>query len=167
VRDVTPLQLVFVTALTTLLVGVVAFTAFTVRAALALRSTAAGGGWLERIGRASDRDSQRWAFVAHRATGVAVFAFLLLHVFDVALFTLSPARFDDVHELYGTAPMRVFECLLLYAILFHTFNGLRLVLLDVAELRALTARRLLQGAVVLSLLAGSAASVLILKPVVT
>ena len=74
--------------------------------------------------------------------------------------------FDDVHELYGTVPMRVFECLLLYAILFHTFNGLRLVLLDVAELRAHTARRLLQGAVVLSALVGTTAAVLILEPVV-
>jgi succinate dehydrogenase / fumarate reductase cytochrome b subunit len=79
---------------------------------------------------------QRWAFVAHRASGVAVFAFLTLHVFDVALYALSPARFDDVHELYGTAAMRVFECLLLFAILFHTLNGLRLVLLDVVEVQA-------------------------------
>ena len=60
--------------------------------------------------------------------GVAVFAFLLLHVLDVALYAISPARFDEVHELYGTTPLRVFECALLFAILFHTLNGLRLVL---------------------------------------
>lgn len=161
----TVLQLAFAVALTTLLVGVVAFSAYTVRAALALRSTGASSGWLTRIGRASDRDAQRWAFVAHRATGIAVFAFLLLHVFDVALFTLSPARFDDVHELYGTPVMRVFECLLLYGILFHTFNGLRLVLLDVAELRALVARRLLQAAVALTAILGTGAAAVILKPV--
>ena len=65
---------------------------------------------------------------------MAVFAFLLLHVFDVALFSISASRFDEVHRLYGTAGMRVFESLLLFAILFHAFNGLRLVLLDVAEL---------------------------------
>jgi succinate dehydrogenase / fumarate reductase cytochrome b subunit len=163
---VTALQLLFVAALSALLVGVVLFTAFTIRAAFVLRSSAVGGGWLERIGHASDRDVQRWAFVAHRATGVAVFAFLLLHVFDVALYTLSSSRFDDVHRLYGTAPMRVFECLLLYAILFHTFNGLRLVLLDAAELGATTARRLLQGAVVLAVIAGSGAAIVILRPVV-
>jgi succinate dehydrogenase / fumarate reductase cytochrome b subunit len=104
--------------------------------------------------------------VAHRATGVAVFAFLLVHVLDVALVALSRRRFDEVHELYGTAPMRVFECLLLFAILFHTFNGLRLVLLDLAEVRAATARRLLHGAVALTAVAGSAASVVILRPVV-
>jgi succinate dehydrogenase / fumarate reductase cytochrome b subunit len=162
---VSPLQVVFAAALSTLLAGVVLFTAFTVRVALTDRPTAARGRWLERIGRASDRDVQRWAFVAHRSTGVAVFAFLLLHVFDVALYAVSPARFDDVHELYGLAPMRVFECLLLFAILFHTFNGLRLVLLDVVEIRLSTARRLLHLALGLTAVAGVLASVVILKPV--
>jgi succinate dehydrogenase / fumarate reductase cytochrome b subunit len=71
-----------------------------------------------------------------------------------------------VHELYGTALMRVFECLLLFAILFHTFNGLRLVLLDVAEIRASTAQRLLQLAIGLAAVLGTAASIVILRPVV-
>lgn len=161
----TVLQLVFATTLSALLLGVLAFTTFTVRVALADRPTTPRGHWLARIGRASDRDAQRWAFVAHRATGVAVFAFLLLHVFDVALYALSPARFDEVHELYGTAPLRVFECLLLFAILFHTLNGLRLVLLDVVDVRVTTARRLLHVALGLTAIAGAAASVVILKPV--
>jgi succinate dehydrogenase / fumarate reductase cytochrome b subunit len=162
---VSALQFAFVAALSALLAGVVLFSALTVRAALVARP-AGPAGWRERLGRASDRDLQRWAFVAHRASGVAVFAFLALHVFDVALYALSPARFDDVHELYGTAAMRVFECLLLFAILFHTFNGLRLVLLDVAEIRASTARRLLQLAIALAAVVGTAASIVILRPVV-
>ena len=161
------LQVAFVVALSTLLLGVVVFTVFTIRAALTVRHSAADGGWLARIGRASDRDVQRWAYVAHRTTGVAVFAFLLLHVFDVALFTVSPARFDDVHSLYGTAGMRVFESLLLFAILFHTFNGLRLVLLDVAELGLAAARRLLLVAVTLTLVGGTGAAFVILKPAVS
>ena len=122
------LQLAFAAALSTLLAGVLAFTAFTVRVALADRPTTARGRWIERIGRATDRDAQRWAFLAHRATGVAVFAFLLPpHSRRLAL-RVSPARFDEVHELYGTTPLRLFESALLFAILFHALNGLRLVL---------------------------------------
>jgi succinate dehydrogenase / fumarate reductase, cytochrome b subunit len=162
---VSALQVAFVAALSALLAGVVLFSVLTVRAALVARPVGAAG-WRERLGQASGRDLQRWAFVAHRASGVAVFAFLTLHVFDVALYALSPARFDDVHELYGTAAMRVFECLLLFALLFHTFNGLRLVLLDVAEIRASTARRLLQLAIALAAVVGTAASIVILRPVV-
>lgn len=158
-------QVAFAAALSTLLVGVLAFTAFTVRVALSDRPTTARGSWIERIGRARDHDVQRWAFLAHRATGVAVFAFLLLHVFDVSLYAISPARFDEIHDLYGTTALRVFECLLLFAILFHTLNGLRLVLLDVLEVSTATARTLLYVAVALTAITGCAASVVIMKPV--
>jgi succinate dehydrogenase / fumarate reductase cytochrome b subunit len=60
--------------------------------------------------------------------------------------------------------MRVFETLLCAAILFHTFNGLRLVLLDVAELGVQTARRLLHTAVALTVVLGALAGVVILRP---
>ena len=163
----TALQVTFAAALSMLLGCVVLFTVFTVRVALTDRPGTGRGRWIERIGRASDRDVQRWAFVAHRVTGVAVFAFLLLHVFDVALYTLSATRFDEVHELYGTAPMRVFECLLLFAILFHTLNGLRLVVLDVIETNVSTARRLLHVALALTAVTGALASIVILKPVLS
>ena len=158
------LQTVFILVLSVLLVGVVVFAISAVRGALLLRSTTSDGGWIGRIGRASDRDMQRWAFIAHRVSGVAVFAFLVLHVFDVSLLAISATRFDDVHHLYGTAPMRVFETLLCAAILFHTFNGLRLVLLDVAELGVQTARRLLHAAVALTVVLGALAGVVILLP---
>lgn len=160
----TSLQTIFVLVLSLLLVSVVGFAVSAVRGALRLRSTTADIGWRGRIGRAGDRDMQRWAFIAHRVTGVAVFAFLVLHVFDVSLLAISASRFDDVHHLYGTAPMRVFETLLCAAILFHTFNGLRLVLLDVAELGVHTARRLLHSAVALTIVLGTLAGIVILRP---
>lgn len=158
------LQTAFVLVLSVLLVSVVLFAVYAVRGALLIRSSVADGGWIGRIGRTRERDAQRWAFVAHRVTGVAIFAFLALHVFDVALFSVSSSHFDDVHRLYGTALMRVFESLLCVAILFHTFNGLRLVLLDVAEVGVVTARRLLHGSVVLTVVLGALAGVVILRP---
>jgi succinate dehydrogenase / fumarate reductase cytochrome b subunit len=164
---VTVLQAAFAVVLSLLLLAVLLFAAFSVRAAFILRSSGAGGGWLVRLGRARDRDVQRWAFVAHRVTGAAIFAFLLLHVLDVALVAVSAPRFDEVHSLYGSAPMRVFECLLLFAILFHTFNGLRLLLLDLAELDLAAARRLLHVAIALTVVAGTVAGIVILRPEVT
>jgi succinate dehydrogenase cytochrome b subunit len=161
------LQTAFAAALSVILVLLTAFTSFTVRSAIVARDSAARTGWISRIGRASDRDTQRWAFVAHRTTGMAVFAFLLLHVVDVGLYAISPAWFDDVHALYSTAALRVFECLLLYAILFHALNGFRLIALDLVDIRSATARRLLSFCIVLTLLLGTAAAVVILRPVAT
>jgi succinate dehydrogenase / fumarate reductase cytochrome b subunit len=63
--------------------------------------------------------------------------------------------------------MRLFECLLLFGILFHAFNGLRLVALDLIDVSTAAARRMLHVAVGLSLVLGVAASTVILQPVLT
>ena len=73
--------------------------------------------------------SGQWAFVLHRITGFLVFFFLLLHIVDVSLIT-RPKLYDEVHEVYGNVLLRLFEVGLLAALLFHSLNGLRIVLVD-------------------------------------
>ncbi|HET9442718.1 MAG TPA: succinate dehydrogenase, cytochrome b556 subunit [Acidimicrobiales bacterium] len=74
--------------------------------------------------------SGQWAFILHRVTGFLVFLFLLLHVVDVSLINISPRLYDEVHRLYGNVMLRLFEVGLLGALLFHAFNGLRIVMID-------------------------------------
>ncbi|MDP9441115.1 MAG: succinate dehydrogenase, cytochrome b556 subunit [Actinomycetota bacterium] len=74
--------------------------------------------------------SGQWAFITHRITGFLVFFFLLLHVVDVSLINASPRLYDEVHRLYGNVMLRLFEVGLLGALLFHSFNGLRIVMID-------------------------------------
>ncbi len=74
--------------------------------------------------------SGQWAFVSHRISGFLVFFFLLLHVVDVSLINVSPRLYDEVHELYGNVLLRLFEVGLLAALVFHSFNGLRIVMID-------------------------------------
>ncbi len=71
-----------------------------------------------------------WAFALHRITGFLVFMFLLLHIVDVALVGISPELYERVHALYGNILLRLFEVGLLAALVFHAFNGLRIVLVD-------------------------------------
>jgi succinate dehydrogenase / fumarate reductase, cytochrome b subunit len=131
-----------------------------------------GGYWnkemFKRLGRMPTERSEanRMAFYTHRLTGIAIFAFLALHVIDVSLYAVSSSLYDDVHELYGSAVMRVFECGLLFALLFHALNGLRLVAIDVWDIGARVATRMLTGVVVTTLLLTLAGSVVILKPVI-
>ena len=73
--------------------------------------------------------SGQWAFVGHRVSGFLVFAFLLLHIVDVSL-VRWPAIYNDVHAVYGNILLRLFEVGLLFALLFHSLNGLRIVLVD-------------------------------------
>lgn len=126
-------------------------------------------GFFRRLQRspAERAEIDRWAFYAHRLTGFAVFAFLLLHIVDVSLYAASPDLYDEVHELYGSLALRLFECGLLFAILFHTFNGLRVLAIDLASLNVAVSRRLLIAAVASTALLGLAGSAVILAPAVT
>jgi len=107
----------------------------------------------------------RWSFYLHRLTGIGVLGFLALHIVDVSLFAVSHRLYDRVHAVYGTPVLRVLECGLVFAVLFHTLNGLRIIAVDGWSLSARTARRSLVPVLVLSVAAGIAASVFILAPV--
>ncbi len=41
-----------------------------------------------------------------------------------------PRVYDQIHSLYGNVLLRTFEVGLLFALLFHTLNGLRIVAVD-------------------------------------
>lgn len=109
--------------------------------------------------------SGQWAFLAHRVTGVLVFAFLLLHIVDVSL-VRWPALYDDVHRLYGNVLLRLFEVGLLFALLFHAFNGLRIIAVDFFPAAIASQRRLLAAATVLTLALGLPGAVVIMWPFV-
>ncbi len=71
-----------------------------------------------------------WSWVLHRITGVAIFFFLLVHILDTALVRVSPEAYNAVIGTYQTPIMGLGEVALVGAIVFHAFNGLRIVLID-------------------------------------
>ena len=164
----TLVQLLFIVALTGVLIVVMGFGFLVIFSA-----TRSGGGsyinaaFIRRLQRSPEERAEfnRWAFYAHRFTGFAVFAFLCLHIIDVSLYAISPNSFDEVHVLYGSTPMRLFESGLLVAILFHTFNGLRILAIDVADLGLRASHRMLLAAVILTALLGLGGSLVIMAPV--
>lgn len=106
----------------------------------------------------------QWAFIAHRVSGFLVFIFLLLHVIDVSLANVSESLYNDVHHLYGNILLRLFEVGLLFALLFHAFNGLRVVIVDFFPQAIQNQKALLQGVVALTLLTGIPGAFIIVKP---
>lgn len=164
----TTAQLLFLCAFTVVNVVILAAVVVVVREA---RRVDGGALWsktvLRRLGRLPSERSEanRLAFYTHRVSGIAIFAFLALHIVDVSLFAISSDLYDDVHELYGTLVMRVFECGLLFALLFHALNGLRLIAIDIWDVGARAAIRILNGVVVASVVVTVAGSIVILRPV--
>jgi succinate dehydrogenase / fumarate reductase, cytochrome b subunit len=162
-------QVLFLIALTGVLASVAYFAALVVTAA---RRSDGGSHLTWKLARRLQRsptertEVNRWAFYVHRVTGFAIFGFLCLHIVDVSVFSISRDLYDQVHELYGSAPMRLFESGLLFAILFHTFNGLRLLAVDLADLGMRASKAALGGVAGLTLFLGVAGSVVIMAPVV-
>ena len=71
-----------------------------------------------------------WSWVLHRITGVAIFFFLLVHVLDTSLVRVSPEAYNAVIGTYQTPIMGLGEVALVGAIVFHAFNGLRIIAID-------------------------------------
>ena len=107
--------------------------------------------------------SGQWAFVLHRLTGFSVFLFLMLHVVDVSL-VHWPKIFNEVHRVYGNGLLRLFEVGLLFALLYHSLNGLRIVLIDFFPRAVANERLLLSGVVFLTLAAGLPGAYVIVRP---
>lgn len=154
-------QATFLCALVAMLVAIAAFGIVVVRSAVR-------GGRATALGLFGDRTEHmlagRAAFFLHRISGFGVFAFLCLHILDVGLDGISHRVYDEVQPLYGSAPLRVLECGLLFAVLFHTGNGLRLIAIDLLRVTVARAAQLLKVVVAISLTGGLAGSVVILSP---
>ncbi len=69
-----------------------------------------------------------WAF--HRISGVAIWAFILLHVLDIWLVGVNSELYDEVLAIYASPFGRVMESLLGAALLYHALNGLRIIIMD-------------------------------------
>lgn len=71
-----------------------------------------------------------WSWVAHRVTGVGIFFFLLVHVLDTSLVRVSPEAYNAVIGTYKTPIMGLGEAALVAAIVYHAFNGVRIIAVD-------------------------------------
>lgn len=86
-----------------------------------------------------------WSWVAHRVTGVVIFFFLLVHVLDTSLVRVSPEAYDAVIGTYKNPLMGLGEAALVAAIVFHAFNGLRIIAVDFWKKGPKYQRQLLWG----------------------
>ncbi|MGH9281693.1 MAG: succinate dehydrogenase, cytochrome b556 subunit [Acidimicrobiales bacterium] len=107
--------------------------------------------------------SGQWAFLTHRITGFMVFFFLLLHIVDVSLIA-RPELYDEVHELYGNVLLRLFEVGLLFGLVFHSLNGLRVVMIDFFPGAIRNEKAALRAVVVLTAILTWAGGYVIMKP---
>jgi succinate dehydrogenase cytochrome b556 subunit len=75
-------------------------------------------------------DPGQYAFVLHRATGIGVLFFLLVHILDIMLISFGREVYDESVAFYGRVEIIPMEIALVGAVIYHMLNGVRIILID-------------------------------------
>ena len=71
-----------------------------------------------------------WAHLFQRVSGVALALYLFMHIWVIHNVAAGRQAYDGLMEMLHRPVFRVGEALVLAAVLYHSINGLRLVLMD-------------------------------------
>ena len=74
--------------------------------------------------------SGMWSWLLHRITGLGILLFLLIHIVDISLLNFGPNVYNEGISLFGTVIVRLISLALIGAVLYHAFNGVRIILID-------------------------------------
>jgi len=104
-----------------------------------------------------------WAF--HRVSGIAVWAFVILHVIDIYLVGGNPAAYNELLKIYSSPAGRVMETLLGAALFYHALNGMRIVVMDLWPALTAYPRQLWRIVWITFFALGLPGAYIILKPI--
>jgi succinate dehydrogenase / fumarate reductase cytochrome b subunit len=71
-----------------------------------------------------------WAL--HRVAGLGILLFLTLHIVDIFLLGFGQNVFNSLLVIYSAPWAHVMDVFLLFGVLFHAINGLRIIVQDFA-----------------------------------
>ncbi|MEA3338130.1 MAG: succinate dehydrogenase, cytochrome b556 subunit [Chloroflexota bacterium] len=71
-----------------------------------------------------------WAWLLHRVAGIGILLFLFLHIVDIFLVGVGEEIFTKFLFIYSHPLFKVAELALIFGVLYHAFNGVRIILVD-------------------------------------
>ena len=74
--------------------------------------------------------SGMWSWLLHRIAGLGILLFLLVHIVDISLLNFGPNVYNEGIAFFGVGIIRVISLALIAAVLYHSFNGIRIMLVD-------------------------------------
>ncbi len=74
--------------------------------------------------------SGMWSWLFHRISGLGILLFLLIHIVDISLLGFGPKVYNEGIQLFSLGIVRVISMVLIGGLLYHAFNGVRIMLID-------------------------------------
>jgi len=71
-----------------------------------------------------------WAWLLHRLSGLALIFYLCLHIWVIHTLTQGEQAFNQLMTFLSSPLFRVLEVGLWGVILYHAFNGVRVIIVD-------------------------------------
>ncbi len=75
-------------------------------------------------------DPGQYAWVFHRASGIGILFFLLIHIIDIVLVALGRDVYDHSVSFYARGELIPMEIALVGAVIYNALNGIRVILID-------------------------------------
>lgn len=72
----------------------------------------------------------QYAFLLHRLTGLGTLLFLTIHILDTATVYFFPSLYEHAIELYRNPIFMLGEIALVFSVIYHGVNGLRIAITD-------------------------------------
>ncbi len=76
------------------------------------------------------RGRGQYSFLLHRITGLGTLLFLIIHILDTSTVYFAPDLYEEAIALYRSTPFMLGEIALVFAVIFHGVNGLRIAFSD-------------------------------------
>ena len=74
--------------------------------------------------------SGMWSWLFHRVSGLGILLFLFIHIVDISLLGFGPQIYNEGILLFDQIIVRFLSLAVIAAVLFHAFNGVRIMFID-------------------------------------
>jgi succinate dehydrogenase / fumarate reductase cytochrome b subunit len=105
-----------------------------------------------------------WTWILHRATGLGILLFLIVHVVETATVIYWPQLYENFLDTYKSVFFRFAEVLIFFSVVYHALNGTRIIVQDFWPLAMRRQRQLAWAAGGLTVLAMIPITFLMLRP---
>ena len=104
------------------------------------------------------------AWFGHRASGLGVLLFLFLHIVETSTVLFGPEVYDFTQTFYANIPAKIGEVLLMAALVYHSLNGLRVIVMDFWPSTTIYYRPLTYGVIAATIVSMIPLGLIILTP---